>query len=223
MQKKQRDFWGGSGPYFVFAACLAAAGLLGARMLLPGDNAVIPEEPVIIEEPAPDVSVIREQPVEIASSKPSADEASEKEPEKTPAPEREPLRFFSPLAGETIAAFSADALRYNEALADWRTHSGIDIAAEEGSPVSAAAAGTVMSVTDDPLLGTTVVLRHSDGYESTYASLAKEVCVSAGDTVESGETLGSVAATAAGESGEPHLHFSVSCNGTLIDPAEFIS
>ena len=220
MQKKQRNFWNGSGPYFVFAACLAAAGLLGARMLLPGEN-LVPEEPVIIEEPAPNVNVVREQPVEIASNKP--DETPEKEQEQSPAPEQESVRFVSPLAGETIAAFSADALRYNEALADWRTHSGIDIASEAGSPVAAAAAGTVKSVTEDPLLGTTVVLSHSNGYESTYVSLAKEVCVSVGDTVEAGETLGAVAATAAGESGEPHLHFSVSCHGTLIDPADFIS
>ena len=221
MQKKQRNFWSGSGPYFVFAACLAAAGLLGARMLLPGEN-LVPEEPVIINEPAPNVSVVKEQPVEIASSKPP-EEAPKENAEQTPAPKEESFRFVSPLAGETIAAFSADALRYNEALADWRTHSGIDIASEEGSPVAAAAAGTVKSVTEDPLLGTTVVLSHIDGYESTYASLAKEVCVSVGDTVEAGETLGAVAASAAGESGEPHLHFSVSCRGTLIDPAEFIS
>ena len=219
MQKKQRNFWNGSGPYFVFAACLAAAGLLGARMLLPGET-LVPEEPVIINEPTPHVSVVKQQPVEIADSEP-ADETPE-QPQAS-APEKESPRFVSPLAGETIAAFSADALRYNEALADWRTHSGIDIAAEDGSSVAAAARGTVKSVTEDPLLGTTVVLSHDGGYESTYASLAKEVCVSVGDTVEAGDILGAVAATAAGESGEPHLHFSVSCHGTLIDPADFIS
>ena len=221
MQKKQRNFWAGSGPYFVFALCLAAAGLLGARMLLPGET-LVPEEPVILEEPAPNVSVVKQQPVEIASNAPET-KTPEQEPEQEPTPKKEDLRFVSPLAGETIAAFSANALRYNEALADWRTHSGIDIAAEDGSSVVAAASGTVKSVTEDPLLGTTVVLSHSEGYESTYASLAKELCVSVGDTVEAGETIGSVAATAAGESGEPHLHFSVSRNGTLIDPTEFIS
>lgn len=219
MQKKQRNFWAGSGPYFVFALCLAAAGLLGARMLLPGEN-LVPEEPVIIEDPAPHVSVVKQQPVEIASNAP---EEETPETETAPAPAKETARFVSPLAGETIAAFSADALRYNEALADWRTHSGIDIASEQGSPVVAAAKGTVKIVTEDPLLGTTVVLSHDSGYESTYASLAKELCVSVGDTVEAGETIGSVAATAAGESSEPHLHFSVSRNGTLIDPTEFIS
>ena len=73
--------------------------------------------------------------------------------------EAEPPRVvMSPLEGEVVSAFSVDQLVYNAALADWRTHDGMDIAAEEGTDVLAACAGTVVHVSEDVLMGTTVVV-----------------------------------------------------------------
>ena len=97
-----------------------------------------------------------------------------------------PSIVVAPLAGETVTAFSMDALQYNETLGDWRTHDGIDIAAPAGTSVVAASGGTVLSVADDDRLGTTVVLSHPDGYETTYASLQEDVRVQ-GDSVSAGE------------------------------------
>ena len=57
-----------------------------------------------------------------------------------------------------------DCLSYNETTRDWRVHNGVDIAAEEGTPVMAAADGQVYTVYEDETMGTTVVIRHEDGY-----------------------------------------------------------
>ena len=227
MQKKLNKLFGAGGPYIVFALCLVAAGVLGYQFFAPADT-VIPEEPVLTEperEPAPAPVPVME-PDE--STEEEVAEVAAVEEVEIPVASIEPVEpklspdLRSPLSGKTIAAFSADVLFYNETLEDWRTHNGIDIAAEEGTPVCAACDGTVLSVSDDPLMGMTVVLEHAGGFTSTYACLSEEVYVSAGDEVRAGENIGAVGATAAAESPEPHLHFSVSKDGKLVDPALYL-
>ena len=117
-----------------------------------------------------------------------------------------------------------DSLSYNQTTRDWRVHNGIDIAAEAGTPVCAAADGTVYTVYEDETMGMTVVIRHDGGYTTQYASLAQEVSVAPGDTVALGQTIGCVGQTALMESAiGDHVHFSVSCNGEVVDPAQFLS
>lgn len=233
MQKKFRTLFGAGGPYIVFALCLLAAGVLGYQFFFSPSEEPVPEEPVVSggRDSAPSVSLPERAvtvppaeteasaPVEVAEppavSVPSSSGGGQSAAESGP-------RLVAPLAGKTIAAFSADALTYNEALEDWRTHNGIDIAAEEGTAVCAAADGTVRSVSEDPLMGVTVVLEHDGGFVSTYACLGTEVYVSAGDEVLAGQNIGAVGSTAAGESAEPHLHFSVTKDGELVDPSDYL-
>lgn len=80
-----------------------------------------------------------------------------------------------PLEGEVAAAFSTEKLTYNEAMGDWRAHTGIDIAAKVGDPVTAAMDGTVISVQDDVLLGKTVTVQTSDGLHTVYGNLADKL------------------------------------------------
>ena len=95
--------------------------------------------------------------------------------------------------------------------------------AEEGAAVKTAAGGTVQSVTDDELMGTTVVIDHEGGYSTRYSSLQKDVPVTAGQQVVAGEVIGRVGTTSAAESQMgPHLHFSVSRDGAVIDPRDYV-
>ena len=103
------------------------------------------------------------------------------------------------MAGEQTGGFAADHLAYNATTRDWRTHEGLDLAAALGDPVCAAADGTVYTIYEDERYGTTVVLRHSGGYETTYANLQAEPAVETGDTVSAGQTIGAVGTTAAAE------------------------
>ena len=132
-------------------------------------------------------------------------------------------KIVSPLAGRTVSVFSADRLMYDATLDDWRTHDGIDISADAGTQVVSAAAGTVLSVGEDDRLGVNIRIEHANGYVTTYASLHPETFVSVGDKVEAGDVIGTVGNTSLTEAAlGAHLHFSVTKNGELIDPAAYL-
>ena len=117
-----------------------------------------------------------------------------------------------------------DALIYNQTTRDWRVHNGIDIAAEAGTSVCAAADGTVYTIYTDETMGTTVVIRHTGGYMTRYSSLAAEVSVQVGQAVTAGQVIGAVGNSALLETAMgDHLHFSVTLNGEAVDPEEFLS
>ena len=135
-----------------------------------------------------------------------------------------PRLVVSPLVGEEVAAFSVDELKYNETLGDWRTHDGVDIAAEVGTQVLAACSGTVTQVIDDDLMGTSVTIAHDGGYETVYSNLQSVPTVSEGQEVSAGEVIGAVGSSSIAEFSMPaHLHFSVSKDGVPCDPAEFLN
>ena len=150
-------------------------------------------------------------------------------PDGTPATvpnqtEKKPLKTVSPLAGQTVAVYAMDSLTYNATTRDWRVHNGIDIAAEAGAEVHAAADGEVYTVYEDEQMGHTVVIRHANGYTTKYSSLAETIAVKPGDTVTAGQTIGTVGNTALMESAiGDHIHFAVTCDGEAINPADFLN
>ena len=137
---------------------------------------------------------------------------------------RKPTQTAAPLEGQTVAEYAMECLSYNETTRDWRVHAGVDLAAEPGTPVTAAADGEVYTVYEDEQMGMTVVIRHDGGYTTHYASLADGVPVNAGDKVKLGQTIGFVGNTALMESalGE-HVCFRVTCAGETVDPADFLN
>ena len=129
-----------------------------------------------------------------------------------------------PVPGPMLAPFSGDELVYNETLGDWRTHNGVDIAAEIGTQVLAACSGTVTSVVSDDLMGTSVTIAHDGGYETVYSNLQSVPAVGEGQYVSAGEVIGAVGATSLAEfASAPHLHFAVTKDGLPCDPAEFLN
>lgn len=137
---------------------------------------------------------------------------------------RKTLQTAYPVQGNTIGEYAMDCLSYNETTRDWRVHNGIDLAAEAGTPVCAAADGTVYTTYEDDTLGYTVVIRHEGGYTTRYSSLTEDLCVNAGDTVELGQTIGYAGDSALVETVMgSHVHFSVSCQDIPMDPVEFLA
>ena len=208
--------FGGRGYYIALALCLAAVGTIGYFALRERPVTVKQQEPAptLDIQPAPTQPVVKPAPVVIPEPEP--------QPEITQPAELLP-QVVSPLDGTTVTVFSMTELLYDTTMADWRTHDGIDVQAEEGAAVKTAAGGTVQSVTDDELMGTTVVIDHEGGYSSRYSSLQKDVPVTAGQQVVAGEVIGRVGTTSAAESQMgPHLHFSVSRDGAVIDPRDYV-
>ena len=214
---KIRAMFGGKGFYIALAVCLLAAGTIGYITLFSSASPVREPDPVIEIKPAPVT------PVPAPPTKPVIQPEPVEVPVETGLSGDGVTEVVSPLDGTTVTVFSMTELLYDQTMADWRTHNGIDVQAEEGAAVKTAADGTVVSVTDDELMGTTVVIEHSGGYTTHYSSLQADVPVAEGQAVHAGDVIGCVGSTSAAESEMgPHLHFSVSQNGSVIDPHAYI-
>lgn len=130
-----------------------------------------------------------------------------------------------PVAGYISREFSADELLYTPTMNDFRTHDGIDIAADIGSPVCAFADGIVADVYNDPFMGTTVVIKHSGGLVSSYSNLSSELPqgITVGAAVKVGDTIGGVGETAIVESAEvPHVHFEIYKDELCVNPEDYL-
>ena len=213
MQKKKFNAnVNGKGYYIALVLCAVAIGVTGfiyyRNAEKPQDTLQTPTN-VVATQPNSDVQAVATQP----------------NGEITPTlPAEKPKKVQSPVAGKAVAEYSMDSLSYNQTTRDWRVHDGVDFAAEAGTTVSAAADGTVYTVYEDETMGMTVVIKHDGGYTTKYASLGDEISVKAGDNVTAGQKIGTVGATALLENAiGDHLHFSVSCNGTVVDPTDFLS
>lgn len=209
----KKKFYSAKGYYIALALCAAAIGVSGYLYYANANDkeadvpAAVTQEGQQAAKPQTEGTQPTVTPTQPATSLPQG-----------------PLKTASPVDGELVAEYSMECLSYNETTRDWRVHAGMDLAAAPGTEVKAAADGEVYTVYEDEEMGKTVVIRHTGGYTTHYASLADEVSVSAGDRVQLGDVIGTVGRTALMESALPdHVCFSVTCNGETVDPAEFLS
>ncbi len=100
-----------------------------------------------------------------------------------------------------------------------RFHSGVDIGAPSGTPITAFDDGVVTFAGPKGGYGNLVTIDHGNGVETRYAHQS-QVGVAAGDQIRAGETLGYVGST--GNSTGPHLHFERRDQGTAVDPTPYL-
>ena len=132
--------------------------------------------------------------------------------------------FIAPTSGAVVKEHSLEVPVFSTTLGDWRVHTGIDISAEEGSDVFAAADGTVSKVYSDPYHGKTVEITHKSGLVSRYSNLSADgITVNVGDEVVSGAKIGKIGDTSLSElADEPHLHFEIRLDGAAVNPLDYI-
>ena len=118
--------------------------------------------------------------------------------------------FIWPVNGAVVSGYG---MRWG------RLHEGIDIAASTGTPIWAAAAGTVIHAGWLGGYGNLVVVDHGNGLATAYAH-ASAILVGVGQQVAQGESVALVGST--GNSSGPHLHFEVRVNGVAVDPLLYL-
>ena len=206
-------FFAGKGYYIALILCAVAIGISGYLYYRNASETGSDEPVVNIQDPT-------DSNIQAGATDPTGGQ----NPEDPTQSGQKKFKTGRPVSGETISEYAMDCLSYNPTTRDWRVHNGIDIAAEEGTPVCSAAAGVVYTTYEDEALGTTVVIRHENGYVTMYSSLDGDLAVSAGDSVDVGQHIGYVGSSALLETAlGDHVHFCVTLNDASIDPEEFFS
>ncbi|HTU80991.1 MAG TPA: M23 family metallopeptidase [Candidatus Acidoferrales bacterium] len=98
-------------------------------------------------------------------------------------------------------------------------HPGIDIAADEGSPIQAAMGGTVVAAGPDGGYGNLITVDDGDGMTTRYAHCSR-IYARVGQAIAPGEVIGAVGMT--GRATGPHLHFEVRQDDRPVDPMEYL-
>ena len=127
--------------------------------------------------------------------------------------------FLWPVASYVYVS-SRFGLRVHPITGEKKSHTGIDIASNQGTAVYASDGGSVTLAGWNGGYGNCIMIDHGNGYVTLYGHLSS-ISVSVGQTVSQGATIGAVGST--GNSTGPHLHFEVLKNGTRIDPEQFFS
>ena len=192
-------------------------------------------EPEVTPTPEPEATPTPEPeatptPEPEATPTPEPEATPTPEPEATPTPKPEQVPGYEVTENDRNGDFLWPVPGYGTASQgyDATKHTGIDISAEQGVAVIAAADGTVSQVqtwdgsttTGDQSYGNMVQITHADERTTLYAHLSK-VLVSSGDSVSAGETIGYVGNT--GNADGAHLHFEVRQSGQTVDPRPFIT
>lgn len=127
------------------------------------------------------------------------------------------LQFDLPAAGRFSSSFGLRRFFNNQPR---QPHSGLDIAAAEGTPITAPASGTVIEIGDYFFNGNTVMIDHGQGLVSMYNHMSR-VDVTKGEHLARGQVIGAVGKT--GRVTGPHLHWTVSLNNARVDPMLFLT
>ena len=240
---ENRNKWKGKGFYIALGVCVFAAvassglainRMIGGLQTQQNSSSNTPIESGVQDPWDQDTEVGKNEenlPVEqtpssssqsVDSSSTSSAAAQQTQQESTAGQAVQEPSFSLPVAGRIVAPYSGDELIYNQTLADWRTHNGIDIAADAGAAVTAAMAGEVTYVGEDGSWGQVVEITSGE-LVLRYCGLAEKPAVEVGDQITQGQQIGALGEVPAEVADAPHLHLEASRAGVQFDPAELIA
>lgn len=124
--------------------------------------------------------------------------------------------FIKPSGGSVTCYYGP---RIHPVTGVYSTHTGVDFGAAYGTPIVAAKAGKVTTVTYNTAYGNMVIIDHGDGTSTLYAH-ASSFATRVGETVAQGQTIAYIGST--GYSTGPHLHFEIRINGQHVNPLPYL-
>lgn len=121
-----------------------------------------------------------------------------------------PASFIWPVMGQITSWYGNRSSGY---------HHGIDVAQKLGSPIQAAAAGTVVFTGYKPVYGRTIIISHGDDIQTVYAHL-QQIQVKTNQRIQKGQFIATVGVT--GKTTGPHLHFEIRVKGKTVNPMKYL-
>lgn len=221
---KMEKFLAGKGFYIVLALCMVVIGISVWTIANHSVTKNLNIEPDVTLENDGDTAAVMSE----ASPSPIIEDMDTEDADEVGVWTQEdvwtgPEKWAWPVEGEVSREYNVEALSYDVTMADWRTHDGMDVSADIGAPVHAAADGTVAEVRNDELYGTTVTIDHGAGMKSVYSNLGDTPTVAVGDQVKAGDTIGAVGSSAICEvSQEPHVHVAIYKDGNSVNPQNYL-
>ena len=140
--------------------------------------------------------------------------------------EPEEFELSLPVVGVIAKGHDATIQVWSETLGAYKVHLGLDITAEKGTPVLAAADGKVAKVWDDALMGRCVAIDHGDEIFTFYKNLDPVLSagIEEGKELSRGDQIGKIGESAISElADEAHLHVEMTVGGLAVDPSDYFS
>lgn len=164
---------------------------------------------------------VRQNLTNIPDTRKTSENNSETENDKYNKPYKD--YYCLPFGNQIIKDYSNMNPVYSKTLGDWRTHNGIDFSGEAGGAVVAISYGEVISIYDDTLFGTCVLIDHGNGVTAKYCGLNKEtINVKEHSTVNSEDIIGYLGEIPCEKQDGSHLHFEITHNGEIVEPLELM-
>lgn len=128
--------------------------------------------------------------------------------------------FLMPVTGDILEEFSKE-LTYNNALCDWRAHTGVDISAPIGASVLSIHDGTVTKISSDEM-GKYIEIDHGNGFVARYCRLSSTEGCEVGKEIKAGEVIGTICEGDGENVNAPHLHLELLKDSEPVNPMEYI-
>lgn len=175
----------------------------------------ITTDKIVIEE------TVRQNLTNIPDTRESTENNKETEKDNYNKPYKD--YYCLPFGNQIIKDYSNMNPVYSKTLGDWRTHNGIDFSGEAGGAVVAISYGEVISIYEDTLFGTCVLIDHGNGVTAKYCGLNKETLnVKEHSSVNSEDIIGYLGEIPCEKQEGAHLHFEITHNGELVEPLELM-
>lgn len=132
--------------------------------------------------------------------------------------------FVSPIEnGTVIKEYADDHLLEDKTSGYWQTHQAVDYACEVGTKVRAVYDGKVEKIEQSMMDGVVITISHSGGLKTVYRCLGEDTFVQEGDSVKTGQEIGTVTDSLLEKADGCHLHFELYKDDVLINPSQYFA